>query len=415
MSRLVVMGSGETAPTMVRVHREVFAATPPGPALMLDTPFAFQVNREELVTRTRAYFADSVGRNVEVVAWPPPEADPLARERALALLDRAAWVFAGPGSPTYALGQWRGTAVPAALSAVLRRGGTLVLGSAAAVTAGSHAVPVYEIYKVGQQPVWVEGLDVLGELTGIRAAVIPHFDNREGATHDTRFCYLGEARLAGLEASLPDEVGVLGVDEHTAVVLDRAAGWVRVLGSGGLSVRRRGATSTLPAGVDLPIARLAAMVRGDTGGEQPVPPVRLLAPEPGTAVVTSLHEVSDRARADFEAALARRDAPGCVRAVLALEQGISDWSSDTLQSSDREDARRVLRALVARLGELAEAGSRDPREVLAPYVDLLLDLRASARAAGDYALSDRVRDRLGRLGVEVRDSPGSVSWDLPGS
>ena len=38
MSRIVVMGSGETAPTMVRVHREVFTAAPAGPAVLLDTP-----------------------------------------------------------------------------------------------------------------------------------------------------------------------------------------------------------------------------------------------------------------------------------------------------------------------------------------------------------------------------------------
>ena len=69
MSRLVVMGSGETTPTMVRVHREVFAACPAGPAVMLDTPFAFQMNRAELVTKTRSYFAQSVGREVEVAAW----------------------------------------------------------------------------------------------------------------------------------------------------------------------------------------------------------------------------------------------------------------------------------------------------------------------------------------------------------
>ena len=176
MSRIVVMGSGETAPTMVKVHREVLAGTVAGPAVMLDTPFAFQMNRDELVTRTQTYFAQSVGRDVEVAAWSGSE-DAAQQEKSLALLDRAAWAFAGPGSPTYALRHWRGTPVPAALAGVVRRGGTVVLGSAAAVTLGSHAVPVYEIYKVGAEPEWAEGLDLLGELTGIAAAVIPHYDS----------------------------------------------------------------------------------------------------------------------------------------------------------------------------------------------------------------------------------------------
>lgn len=415
MSRLVVMGSGETAPTMVRIHREVFAETPPGPAVMLDTPFAFQMNRDELVARTRLYFAESVGREVDVVAWPPPPGDGGAAERALAQLDRASWVFAGPGSPTYALDRWRGTSVPAALAAVLRRGGTLVLGSAAAVTAGTHAVPVYEIYKVGAEPVWAEGLDVLGAVTGIQAAVVPHFDNREGGTHDTRYCYLGEPRLAQLESLLPEQAGVLGVDEHTAVVLDLGAGTARVLGSGVLSVRRRGATTTFASGAVLTMDRLAALLRGENAdsGATPAMPAASDPAVPGAPLVpTSLHAVADQARAEFDDALARRDVAGCAAAVLALEAAIADWSADTLQGPDREDARRVLRALVTQLGEIAASGARDPREVLGPYVELLLSLRAQARDARDFALSDAVRDGLAALGVEVRDTPGGADWSL---
>ena len=76
-------------------------------------------------------------------------------------------------------------------------------GSAAALTLGSHAVPVYEIYKVGADPEWVDGLDLLARAHRIAAAVIPHYDNKEGGTHDTRFCYLGEERLRALEAGCP--------------------------------------------------------------------------------------------------------------------------------------------------------------------------------------------------------------------
>ena len=36
-------------------------------------------------------------------------------------------------------------------------------------------------------------------------AVVAHFDNAEGGTHDTRYCYLGEDRLRVLEAQLPAE------------------------------------------------------------------------------------------------------------------------------------------------------------------------------------------------------------------
>jgi hypothetical protein len=80
MSRLVIMGSGETAPTMVPVHREVFANTPPGPAVMLDTTFGFQLNADDLVARSRRYFADSVGKDVEAARWRNRDEPALQRE-----------------------------------------------------------------------------------------------------------------------------------------------------------------------------------------------------------------------------------------------------------------------------------------------------------------------------------------------
>ena len=199
--RIVIVGSGETAPTMVKVHRVLIEQAGAGARAMLDTPFGFQANADDLTEKVLEYFADSVGERLEVARWRRRDEPVADRERSLALLARSSFVFAGPGSPTYALRQWQETPVPRALVDVVGRGGTVVLGSAAAVTVGSYAVPVYEIYKVGEDPSWLPGLDLLGQLTGISAAVIPHFDNREGGRHDTRYCYLGSQRLESMEAA----------------------------------------------------------------------------------------------------------------------------------------------------------------------------------------------------------------------
>ena len=208
-----------------------------------------------------------------------------------------------------------------------------MLGSAAAVTLGSHAVPVYEIYKVGADPAWADGLDLLGELTGVAAAVMPHYDNKEGATHDTRYCYLGEQRLALLEEALPDEVGVLGVDEHTAMVIDVEAADDDGGGNGLVSVRRRGTTTHVRGGG---VARARRAV-GAAARRAGLDGVRCAAPSyprrrrsrspPANPVALSLRAEADRARTAFEAALAARDADGCVAAVLGLEQAIADWQS----------------------------------------------------------------------------------------
>jgi cyanophycinase-like exopeptidase len=422
VSALVIMGSGETAPTLVPVHREIFEATLRATgtvrAVLIDTPFGFQMNADELVSRTVTYFAQSVGRPVDVAAWRSREAPLVEREQALALLSRATWAFSGPGSPSYALRQWSGTPVPDTLAEVVERGGTLVLGSAAAVTTGSHAIPVYEIYKAGEPPHWLPGLDLLQRLTGLRAAVVPHYDNAEGGTHDTRFCYLGEQRLSALEADLPDDVGVLGVDEHTALWLDPDARTARVLGRAGVTARRRGRSQRFETGATVTFDELDALLRGtqvtaSAASEAATAAVRSSAESVAPhAVEASLRAAADDAREAFDAALAARDVDGCVHAVLELEQAIQDWSTDMLQSDDRDVARRVLRSLVVRLGELATDGARDPREVVGPYVETLLDLRAAARERSDYATSDLVRDRLVEAGVEVRDTADGTQWSV---
>ncbi len=422
MSLLVIMGSGETAPTMIKTHRRVLEDSPEGPAVMLDTPFGFQRNADDLVARTRQYFADSVGRDVEVADWRRADAPVADREQALALLSRAGWIFAGPGSPTYALRQWSGTPFPDAITEAAERGATVVFGSAAACTLGTHTVPVYEIYKVGEDPFWAPGLDLLGSVAGIHAVVIPHYDNAEGGQHDTRFCYLGEERLALLEDELPEEVGVLGVDEHTALVIDTAAGTARVTGSGVVTVRRRQDSTTFPDGAELTLAELTARLDGShTGGGSSAPEQPRLAPaeRPGRSGTggpdgegASLAAASTALRARFDEAFAARDVAGCVGAVLELEETIRSWSADTMQNDQTDRARRALRAMVVRLGELAEVGARDPRTVVGPFVDTLIDIRANARAAKDYATSDLVRDRLTEAGVEVRDTPDGAQWVL---
>jgi len=240
------MGSGETSPTMSKVHRDLISrmGSAPVPAAMLDTPFGFQENADDITAKAVAYFRESVQREMGVASYRSADgADGVDYELMLARLREARYVFSGPGSPSYALSQWKASLVPVVLAEKVRTGGCVTFASAAAVTLGAFALPVYEVYKVGQRPHWLEGLDLLAEV-GLRAAVVPHFNNAEGGNHDTRYCYMGERRLSGLEELLPDDVFVLGVDEHTALILDLDAGTATVVGIGAVTVRRRSTSST---------------------------------------------------------------------------------------------------------------------------------------------------------------------------
>jgi hypothetical protein len=430
------MGSGETTPTMAKVHRQLFERLGPGPvpAVLLDTPYGFQSNAQDISGRAVAYFRESVGRPVAVASLSRTiGVPPVALEAALARVAEARWVFSGPGSPTYALAQWRPTILPSLLAEKTSDGGCVVFSSAAALTLGRWTVPVYEIYKAGEDPVWADGLDLLGAL-GSAVAVVPHYDNAEGGTHDTRYCYLGEERLRLMEAQLPPEGWVLGVDEHTVCVFDFDAGSASVSGLGAVTVRRQGTSVIVASGRTLPIEELVELAASLSGGDVAgsafpgtgdpgtsdlgtgvpgaVPAASSRAPAVPEPAGSPLLAEARRLTAAFDSAVAGRDPNGATEAVLELEATLHAWSADTFQSDELDRARAALRRMIVRLGELVGPGLRDPREVLAPWVEALLVERAEARQGGRFADGDRIRKRLEDFGVEVRDTPAGTDWGL---
>lgn len=394
---------------MMKLHRRLVAEAPAGERSMLDTPFGFQANADDLTEKITEYFAQSVGTSITPARWRRMDESVADREKALAQIGRSGWVFAGPGSPSYALRLWSGTAFPDAVGSVLERGGTVVLGSAAAVTAGSHALPVYEIYKVGDDPYWLPGLNVLESALGITAAVVPHYDNREGGRHDTRYCYMGETRLIELEQLLPSDVGVLGVDEHTAVVLEGSS--VEVHGAGGLTARFRDREHVVPAGETVTVDQLRAWLSGDSAELRVQVPVSS-APVESSTGQPSLREEARAMRARFDDAVVQGHIDDALGMCLELDDVIHSWSADTLQGSDMDFARATLRAMLVDLASLSGAPSVSPRELLAPIVSVVLEARAQARSSKDFAMSDLLRDGLLAAGIEVRDTPDGVEWDI---
>ena len=407
---LTIMGSGETAPTMMKHHRELIARFPGTPkAVVLDTPYGFQENASELASKAVEYFRKSVGHPIEIAGLTRLHGqDTLTVEQGLARVRQADYVFAGPGSPTYALRQWAGTSVPDIVRGKMRTGGAVTFASAAALTLGRYTVPVYEIYKVGDDPSWLEGLDVLGEI-GLNVAVIPHYDNAEGGHHDTRFCYLGEHRLAMLEEQLPADAHVIGVDEHTGVILDLDSNTATVIGNSTITVRIKGRSTIHNSGDVISIDALRDPATGATNIPIQVTTPNTLQAEPEKDS-TSLANDTQIAERSFNEAMSAGDAAGAARAVLSLESAIHAWSADTLQGEEMDNAHAALRSMIVRLGDAAIGGLADPRDALDPIMNVLLELRSAVRTDKRYDLSDLIRDRLAAVKIEVRDTPQGVEW-----
>ena len=62
--------------------------------------------------------------------------------------------------------------------------------------------------------------------------------------------------------------------------------------------------------------------------------------------------------------------------------------------------------------QLSTGGNAAREEAFGKVVDMVLELRAKAKADKDWATSDRIRDELAAAGFEVKDTKDGVTWKL---
>jgi cysteinyl-tRNA synthetase len=124
--------------------------------------------------------------------------------------------------------------------------------------------------------------------------------------------------------------------------------------------------------------------------------------------------------AAFDAAM--NDDLGVPQALAVVHDTVREGNA-ALARNDLEAATSAHHAVVAMLDVLgvnpyAEpwvAGSSDDTELRAAVDSLiggLLEARADARAAKDWATADRIRDQLAHAGIVVDDTAGGVRWSL---
>jgi cysteinyl-tRNA synthetase len=76
-----------------------------------------------------------------------------------------------------------------------------------------------------------------------------------------------------------------------------------------------------------------------------------------------------------------------------------------------KQAQAGLRELGAVLGlQLKDKDEQDASHSAAPLVELLLEVREEMRKAKQWAIADRIRDRLAEIGVLIEDGKGGTTW-----
>ncbi|MFH1624529.1 MAG: hypothetical protein ABID54_05160 [Pseudomonadota bacterium] len=403
---LTLMGSGEMTRPMVRVYREILDRIQEEPirALFLDTPAGFQLNADLLSEKAKEYFQRHFRVKMEPVLFKDfSRATPFAVEDAAYKIRKAHFIFSGPGSPTYALKNWLGNPVGDAIRGSLYLGNHLVFASAASICVGRYSMPVYEIYKVGENPLWVEGLDLMGDLE-LDLAVIPHWNNTEGGNHDTRFCYIGESRLRVLEDQLPDSTAIVGVDEHTACIFDLARKRCSVKGTGRVVIRKKGRDKIFPNGATFGFDELGpARGRGTRAKDTPT--------DISTHKPLSV-QMKELEREFLETLNGTEDITYAIRISREYLKQINKAKENGETADALLTAYETLAAMQIKMVLQAVEASKEQRNLAPSLIALLVTVRHELREKGKWELADKIREELGKFGVILEDDRNRTRWKI---
>jgi cyanophycinase-like exopeptidase len=366
---IVIFGSGETSPSGRKAFDRLLRRLPKGAKIaLLETPAGFELNSAQVIGRVGEFIGDKLQNyapQTEVVRA-RRRGTPLSpdTEEIIAPLYQAEVIFMGPGSPSYAVRQLKGSLAWQALLASHRLGAAVVFASAAAAAVSQFSLPVYEIYKVGEELHWKEGLDFFG-VYGLKLVIIPHWNNNDGGAElDTSRCFMGAPRFAALMEMLPEETTVVGVDEKTALLIDPASCICRVIGQGGVTLLHSG-----------PAHRGAAL--------------------PESPAAQAVHEIA--ARRGGHAHYYKNGQIFFLGRIGALQDR---EGGEGLPAAvwERALAARSLRNLEAQRADLPSQEVQD-----------LVEERQEARQRKDWAAADRLRQQIAALGWQVQDTPDGAA------
>ena len=261
IGRIAFLGSGETSLAGGRIF-EFLARLIPDPlrVAVMETTAGFELNSFQVAGRVAEFLQIRLQNYKPTIDVIPArkkgtEFSPDNPEILKPLLT-ANMIFMGPGSPSYAVRQLKDTLAWDIIRARHRLGATLIFASAATISVGAWALPVYEVYKVGEDVHTKRGLDLFADY-GMNLSFVPHWNNADGGIDlDTSRCFFGIERFEQWRSLLPAENIVVGLDEHSGVILDFEAACCEVSGVSSVSVLKSNGMDIHPAGAKFPLSEL---------------------------------------------------------------------------------------------------------------------------------------------------------------
>ena len=261
LGQIAFLGSGETSRAGGTIFESLARALPqPLRIAVLETPAGFELNSHQVAGRVADFMKVRLQNYTPTIDVIPARkrGTPFSPDDANILrpLLYANLIFMGPGSPTYAIRQLKESLAWDLVRARHRMGATLAFASSATIAVGAWGLPVYEVYKVGEEIHSVPGLDLFKDF-GAMVSFIPHWNNAEGGDDvDTSRCFVGRERFDIWCNSLPPQNTTVGLDEHTGLIVDFETRQCEVSGVSSVSLVHDCEAKIFPAGAKFPVTAL---------------------------------------------------------------------------------------------------------------------------------------------------------------
>ncbi len=84
----------------------------------------------------------------------------------------------------------------------------------------------------------------------------------------------------------------------------------------------------------------------------------------------------------------------------------------TLTQEDIDELKSVFQTFVFDVMGLCDEASSDNSKLIDGLMQMILDVRAAAKANKDWTTSDKIRDSLSALGIAVKDGKDGASWEI---
>jgi len=202
----------------------------------------------------------------------------------------------------------------------------------------------------------------------------------------------------------------LGIDEHTACIIDFGEKKATVRGIGRVVLKRREHETIFETGDEIPLDVLAGKSRRiffyNTHEKaipaKPVGPVKKQV-EP---FWDSIHRIDDI----FHSSLKTHDFQRASNALLELDRIIWKAREDLESEEVISQAREFLREFIVLLGTESNSLPKSRTECLSRLVDELLRLREFFRNNKQWQEADALRDCLQKADIVIEDAPEGPRW-----